>query len=203
MSTFSGLNIGLSSLYAQRRGLELTGHNIANANTEGYSRQRLRPAGRRRPARRRLHSRSNGAGNGVMVAGVDRLRDVFLEARGAQERGTAAGLAGDRVLLGRVEAILSEPGDAGLQSQLADFWDGWDDVANQPDSLAARSQLLERARTLAAGINGAVDSSTRSATPRTSSSPRPSPTSTPSPSASPTTTRPSSRRPRPGCRPTT
>ena len=41
MSDFAGLNVALSALYAQRRGLEITGHNVANANTEGYSRQRV------------------------------------------------------------------------------------------------------------------------------------------------------------------
>ena len=157
MSTFSGLSIGLSSLYAQRRGLELTGHNIANANTEGYSRQRLRLEADGGPLVPALHSRWNGAGNGVTTADVERLRDVFLEARSVQERGTDAGLRGGQVLLGRVEAILSEPGDSGIQSQLADFWAGWDDVANQPDSLAARSQLLERSQTLASGLNGASE----------------------------------------------
>jgi flagellar hook-associated protein 1 FlgK len=157
MSTFSGLNIGLSSLYASRRALELTGQNISNVNTEGYSRQRLDLQSAGGPIKPALHAKYDGAGNGVLVAGVDRLRDMFLEARALTERGTAAGLAGDRVLLGRVEAVLSEPGTAGIQRQLADFWDGWDDVANKPDSLAARSQLIERAQTLANGLNGAVD----------------------------------------------
>jgi flagellar hook-associated protein 1 FlgK len=157
MSTFSGLSVGLSSLYAQRRGLELTGHNIANANTEGYSRQRLRLEADGGPVIPAIHSRWNGAGNGVTTADVQRLRDVFLEARSVQERGTNAGLRGGQVLLSRVETILSEPGDSGIQSQLADFWSGWDDVANQPDSLAARSQLLERAQTLASGLNGASE----------------------------------------------
>jgi flagellar hook-associated protein 1 FlgK len=157
MSTFSGLSVGLSSLYAQRRGLELTGHNIANASTEGYSRQRLRLEADGGPVIPAIHSRWNGAGNGVTTADVQRLRDVFLEARSVQERGTDAGLRGNQVLLSRVEAILSEPGDSGIQSQLADFWSGWDDVANQPDSLAARSQLLERAQTLTSGINGASE----------------------------------------------
>jgi flagellar hook-associated protein 1 FlgK len=157
VSTFSGLSVGLSSLYAQRRGLELTGHNIANANTEGYSRQRLRLQADGGPLVPAIHSRWNGAGNGVTTADVERLRDVFLEARSVQERGTDAGLRGGQVLLGRVETILSEPGDSGIQSQLADFWSGWDDVANQPDSLAARSQLLERAQTLASGVNSASE----------------------------------------------
>lgn len=40
MSTFSGLNTALSALYAQRRALDITGQNVANVNTEGYSRQR-------------------------------------------------------------------------------------------------------------------------------------------------------------------
>jgi flagellar hook-associated protein 1 FlgK len=157
VSTFSGLSVGLSSLYAQRRGLELTGHNISNANTEGYSRQRLRLQADGGPLIPAIHSRWNGAGNGVTTAEVERLRDVFLEARSVQERGTDAGLRGGQVLLGRVEAILSEPGDSGIQSQLADFWSGWDDVANQPDNLAARSQLIERAQTLASGLNGASE----------------------------------------------
>ncbi len=155
MSSFSGLNIGLTSLYAQRRGLELTGHNIANANTEGYSRQRLRLGADAGPSLGAVHSVRNGAGNGVEVADVQRLRDVFLESRALQERGTDAFLRGNQVLLSRVESILSEPGDSGLQSQLADFWQGWDDVANNPDDIAARSQLLERTRTLATGLNQA------------------------------------------------
>jgi len=157
MSTFSGLSVGLSSLYASQRALELSGQNISNVNTEGYSRQRADLQSVGGPVEPAIHSKYDGAGNGVMVAGVDRLRDMFLEARALTERGTASGLAGDRVLLGRVEAVLSEPGDVGIQQQLADFWDGWDDVANKPDSLAARSQLIERAQTLAGGINSAVD----------------------------------------------
>jgi flagellar hook-associated protein 1 FlgK len=157
VSSFSGLNIGLTSLYAQRRGLELTGHNVANVNTEGYSRQRLQLQADGGPLLGAVHSVWNGAGNGVEVADVQRLRDVFLESQALQARGTDAGLRGNQVILSRVETILAEPGDAGIQSQLSDFWSGWDDVANKPDDLAARSQLLERAQTLVSGLNGAGD----------------------------------------------
>ena len=157
MSTFSGLNIGLSSLYAQRRGLELTGHNIANSNTEGYSRQRVSLEGDPGPLSPAIHSVYDGTGNGVTVSGVQRIRDVFLESRSLRERGTEAELRGGQVMLSRVEGILAEPGDSGIQSQLSDFWAGWDDVANRPTDLAARSQLVERAKTLASGLNTAVD----------------------------------------------
>ena len=157
MSTFSGLNIGLSSLYAQRRGLEVTGHNIANSNTEGYSRQRVSLEADAGPLSPAIHSVYGGAGNGVDVSGVQRVRDAFLESRALSERGTEAELRGGQVLLSRVEGIFAEPSDSGIQSQLSDFWAGWSDVANHPTDLAARSQLLERAQTLANGLNTAVD----------------------------------------------
>lgn len=166
MSTFSGLNVGLSSLFAQRRGLELTGHNVANANTEGYSRQRVRLEGNGGPITPAMHSRYEGVGNGVQVAGTQRLRDEFLEGRALKERGTDAQLREGQVVLGRMEAILTEPSDSGLASQLSDFWAGWDDVANNPTDLAARSQLLERASTLVSGLN---DADSRMATQRTAS----------------------------------
>ena len=155
MSSFSGLNLGLTSLYAQRRGLELTGHNIANANTEGYSRQRLQLEANAGPLLGAVHSVWNGAGNGVEVADVQRLRDSFLESRALTERGTDTALRGGQVLLSRVEAILTEPSTSGLQAQMAEFWEGWGPVANKADELAARSQLLERASTLATGLNQA------------------------------------------------
>jgi flagellar hook-associated protein 1 FlgK len=157
MSSFSGLNIGLTSLYAQRRGLELTGHNIANANTEGYSRQRLRLEADGGPLKGAVHSVWKGAGNGVEVAGSQRMRDAFLEARSLQERGTDSSLRGNQVLLSRVEAILTEPGTAGLQAQFSDFWQSWDDVAKDAAEPATRSALIESARTLASGLNQASD----------------------------------------------
>ena len=151
--SFSGLNIGLSSLYAQRRGLEVAGQNLANANTEGYSRQRVSLQSDAGPVLPAVWSRWSGAGSGVDVAGVARMRDNFLEARGVQERGNEASLRSRETSLSRIEAMLGEPGKTGLQAQLSEFWSGWDDVANQPNDLAARSQLLERATTVADGLN--------------------------------------------------
>ena len=156
MSTFSGLNIGLSSLLAQRRGLELTGHNVANSNTEGYSRQRVRLAADGGPITPAVHSRYTGPGNGVTVADTQRLRDAFLESRAVLERGNDGSLRSQQTALARVEAVIGEPSDSGVQSQLSDFWSSWDDVANNPTDLAARSQLLQRASTLATGLGGAI-----------------------------------------------
>jgi flagellar hook-associated protein FlgK len=155
VSDFAGLHIALSSLYAQRRGLELAGHNVANANTEGYSRQRVDLVNVGPPLNPAFWSRWEGDGGGVRVQDVIRYRDQFLEIRAALEHGAQAHLEQARVVLDRLEQLFAEPGDVGIGRQLTDFWAGWDDVANHPDSSAARSQLLERATTLATALNEA------------------------------------------------
>jgi flagellar hook-associated protein FlgK len=156
VSDFAGLRIALSSLYAQRRGLELAGHNIANANTEGYSRQRVDMVNVGPPLTPAFWSRWEGDGGGVQVAQVIRYRDQFLEIRAALEHGAQAHLEQARTVLDRLEQLFAEPGDLGLAGQFADLWAGWDDVANNPADPAARTQLLERAGTLATGFNEAA-----------------------------------------------
>lgn len=157
MSSFSGLNVGLSSLYAQRAGLELAGHNIANANTEGYTRQRVNLAADGGPITPAMHSVYDKNGNGVRVADVTRMRDAFLESRALQERGVQSELAAGQLVLGRVEGLLGEPSESGIASSMSAFWSGFADVANKPTEGAPRAQLLQRAQTLATGVNAAID----------------------------------------------
>jgi flagellar hook-associated protein 1 len=153
VSDFYGLNIALSALRAQQQALDTAGHNIANANTEGYSRQRVDMVANGAPAAPVWQSRWEGAGAGVSVVGIRRLRDDFLEARGLQEHATDAGLKRTSSILGQVESALSEPSDNGIQAALADLWSAWDDVANQPEDAASRTQLVQRAQTLAGALN--------------------------------------------------
>jgi len=149
---FSGLQIGLSSLLAQRRAIEVAGHNVANVGTEGYSRQRVELASDAGPITPALFARYEGSGMGVRAGTITRLRDQFLELRGYQEHAAGSRLGQLRTTFERVESAFGEPSDTGLAAQLADFWAGWDDVANRPDDIAARSQLLERAATLASSF---------------------------------------------------
>ena len=154
-STFFGLSVALSSLYAQKRGLEVTGHNISNVNTEGYSRQRLGLEGVGGNTVPAIHSKWTGGGAGVGVTGVDRLRNQFLEMRAHGEHALDSGLRQSREIISRIELTFAEPSDNGLQSQMSDFWAGWGDVANSPTDMAARAQVLERAETLVSGFNRA------------------------------------------------
>jgi flagellar hook-associated protein 1 FlgK len=148
MGSFAGLNIGLSSLLAQRRALEVTGHNLANVGSDGYSRQRVEMSSDAGPITPALWARYEGAGNGVRSGSITRMRDEFLELRGYQEHAAESHLAEVKTTFERVEGFFAEPSDTGLAAQLADFWAGWDDIANRPDDLAARAQLIERAGTL-------------------------------------------------------
>ncbi len=153
MGSFGGLFIGASGLGAQRRGVEVAGQNIANVNTDGYTRQRVSiepAAGQVRPA---LHSTWNGTGLGVRAVEFQRLRDIFLDRRSHEETARRSELQARTDTFRSIEDIFNEPSDSGLSSVLADFFAGWDDVANSPDDVAARAQLAERGRTLATDIN--------------------------------------------------
>jgi flagellar hook-associated protein 1 FlgK len=153
VGTFDGLSIGLSALYAQRRAIDVAGQNIANVNTDGYSRQRAEMVADSGPVVPALFSRYEGTGQGVRSVDVLRMRDQFLESRAHQEHATSSYLDRMQVTMGRVELAFAEPSDTGLASQMADFWAGWDDVGLNPSDPAARSQLLERAGTLTASFH--------------------------------------------------
>ena len=152
---FGGINVALSALYAQRQALETTGHNIANANTEGYTRQRVSLAANAGPITPAMFETYSGAGAGVRVDSIERLNDHFLQLRSLQEHAADSGLQQTKTILTRAELAFAEPGDNGIQAQLADFWSAWDDVANTPDDLATRTQLLEKAQTVTAGFRQA------------------------------------------------
>src|SRR6266568_83725 len=148
MSTFSTLSGALSALYAQQRAMDVTGQNIANANTEGYSRQRIdmkSVGGSEVPA---MYSVPDGSAGGVTVSDVARVQDAFLEARGRIEHAQNSYLADQNRVYTEVQQAFNEPSDTGLQAQLADVWSAWHDLSNNPGDAAVRTQVLARATTL-------------------------------------------------------
>jgi flagellar hook-associated protein 1 FlgK len=153
VSSFSGLSTALTGLSANRRGLDVTAQNIANANTEGYTRQRIdfqALGGTVDPA---LWSTFSGAGDGVGVTDVTRMRDAFLDARNQTEHGNAGFLTNEKSVYGQIEQMIIEPSDNGLQAQLSDVWASWHDVGNNPGDLAARATLLEQTKTVTTSLN--------------------------------------------------
>jgi flagellar hook-associated protein 1 FlgK len=160
-SSFGGINTALTALYAQRRGLDVTGQNIANANTEGYTRQRVEmqsQVGSMSPA---MYAKTDGLGTGVGVSDVQRLRDEYLESRGRAEHGTNAYLASQSASYTSIEDTFAEPSDTALAAQMRDMWGGWNDVANNPQLAAPRSALIQQSATVANQLNGAHDALSR------------------------------------------
>jgi flagellar hook-associated protein 1 FlgK len=152
VSTFLGIQTSLRGLLAQQRALDTTGHNISNANTEGYSRQQavLSPTD---PLSVQLSGRAAQLGTGVDVKSFTRVRDQFLD---LQYRGQAMSL-GDQTArsdsLDQVELALAEPGNNGISAALGRFWNAWADLSNAPESPAARQALVDEGRTVAESIN--------------------------------------------------
>jgi flagellar hook-associated protein 1 FlgK len=161
MSTFSGISTALSGLYAQRRGLDVTGQNIANVNTEGYSRQRAELSAVAANSHASMWSVSENVGGGVDVAGIGRMRDAFLEARSRAEHARSAYLDTRTTSLEDVERTLTEPSDTGIAAQLGELWAGFDDVANRPGDEAARNQLLQRVGTITGTLNASSNALSR------------------------------------------
>ncbi|PPB48149.1 flagellar hook-associated protein FlgK [Arthrobacter pityocampae] len=151
MSTFSGLTTAYSGLAAARAGLDVTGQNIANATTQGYTRQRLETAATA-PARPSLFTTGVRAGEGVLATGIARLGDAHLEARVRITAGAAGYTAVRAQAFATLEDGLREPGAHGVSASLQDFWAGWQEVSNAPEKGAPASTLLAAAGQLTSRI---------------------------------------------------
>src|SRR5882724_4772539 len=154
-SSFSTVNTALTSLYAQRRGLDVTGQNIANANTEGYTRQRISMQAQAGSLNPGVYATTTAVGSGVTVSAVDRGRNMYLEERGRTEHASSAYLANQTASYNSIEDVLAEPSDTALQARLHDMWDAWNDVANNWQDPSTRTSLIERGTTVATSLNDA------------------------------------------------
>jgi flagellar hook-associated protein 1 len=151
ISTFMGLQTALRGLVAQQEALDTTGHNIANANTPGYSRQSaILTATQALTVPGNSVNNGNAAqlGTGVDVTAILRIRSAFLDLQ-YRAQATSLGDASARTdSLDQAQLAFAEPGDTGISSQLSKFWSAWSDVANAPDSQPAREALIASAQTL-------------------------------------------------------
>jgi flagellar hook-associated protein 1 FlgK len=153
--TFLGLEIATRALQAQQAGLDVTTHNVANANTAGYSRQTARLVATP-PYTFMAFNRdtvAGQAGTGVIVDGIERARDPLLD---AQYRARAAALSqgeASRAVLEEIGAVFNEPSDSGLSGLLNDFFGAWSDLSSEPTDAAARALVVQQSAALANRFN--------------------------------------------------
>lgn len=146
ISSFHGVETALRGLLAQQRAIDVTGHNIANGATEGYTRQRVSSTASASLGIQTSAGRAQ-LGSGVDITGVERIRDRFADVQ-FRAQNTKLGAAEARAsLLGQAELAFAEPGSSGLSNALGKLWSAFSDLANAPSSSAARQVLLDTART--------------------------------------------------------
>ena len=153
-SSFAGIELGKRSLMAQTTSIETAGHNIANADTEGYSRQRVHlrqfdPL--YRPDLTRAE-RPGQVGQGVFVESINRVRDEMLESRIVSQTNQESYWATREKYYVMLEQIYNEPQDVSIRSNMDSFWQSWQELSLYPESQAARQAIVTRGESLVNSI---------------------------------------------------
>jgi flagellar hook-associated protein 1 FlgK len=143
------LTFASRSLEAQRFGLDVTGQNIANVNTAGYTRRVIDFAAVP-PVER------ESAGGGVEVLAVRSLRDQLLARRLLAEYSAEQRESVLVDVLGVVEVALGAAGES-LDGRLDDFFDAWAGLADAPTSVTARQEVVGQGQSLAAAFHDMFD----------------------------------------------
>ncbi|MEK4424127.1 flagellar hook-associated protein FlgK [Solibacillus sp. FSL K6-1523] len=154
-STFMGLESSKRGLYTQQSALYTTGHNISNANTLGYTRQRVNmettpgyPGSGLNTMRTAGH-----IGTGVQAHSVQRMRDEFTDRQFRQEVNKLGYWQSTTKSISQMEDIMSEPSEFGLNQAFTEFWKSMEDVVDNPKDTAARQVMLSKGQGLAESFN--------------------------------------------------
>lgn len=151
ISSFMGLQTTLRGLLAQQEALDTAGHNVANANTPGYSRQQVVLTATSPlvvPGNSSVTGAPAQIGTGVDVTAISRIRDVFLDVQYRAQATTLGDAAARAGSLDQAQLAFAEPSEDGIGAQLQKFWSSWSDVANAPTSQPAREALIANAQAL-------------------------------------------------------
>ena len=159
-STFTGIEIGKRAVDAHQQALNITGHNLSNISTKGYSRQRVEFTAFEpiyMPGLNREETPGQ-IGQGVVVGRITRLRDELLDRRIVAQAGGEGYWRARDPYIRDMEKIYLEVGENSIRSKMDMFWDSWQELAMHPADTAPRMAVLERGKTLIDGIHERYDS---------------------------------------------
>lgn len=153
-STFSGIELGKRSIMAHTDAISTAGHNISNANTEGYSRQRVQmkefdPL--YRPELERAE-RAGMIGQGIDVQSINRVRDEMLDQRITAQQNQESYWDTRSKYYTMIEQIYNEPDEVSVRSNMDKFWESWQELSVNPESQAARQAVVTRGESLTDAI---------------------------------------------------
>ncbi len=146
---FGILEIGRRGLMSNRLAMNVTSHNIANATTPGYSRQRAQLAATL-PLQ---NAQGLFVGTGVSVENVSRLRDRFLDLQYRQASGSLGSATARHGALSQIETALGEPGDRGLQAAMNKFFNSFQELSSHPEEAGPRNAVLRQGTQLVQTFN--------------------------------------------------
>ena len=136
---FGILEIGKRALRSHLVALNTTGHNVANANTPGFSRQEaiFMPT----PT---THIMTGQVGTGVTIEYVRRVHDAFIDLQIQKEQQSLGQWMAKEKAFQGIEAIFAETTEGGLNQAFSEFWQSWQNLANNPENDAVRAVVRER-----------------------------------------------------------
>ena len=149
-STFSGLNIARSGFFAAQRALDITGHNIANVNTRGYTRQRLEQSA---SDPLKIPGGQGMLGTGVTTTAIHQLRNEFLDYKYRQEASTLGFWDAKADGLSFIESIMNEPSETGIATVIDELFEAFQELSKNGNNLTTRALVRQRAITFTNSIN--------------------------------------------------
>jgi len=149
MSLNGALEVGRSGLIASQTALQVTGSNLANAATEGYTRRAVHL----QPKRDEMGFGGQYVGRGVEVGAITRVIDESLLARLRDAIGEEQAAKAERNFLSQLEALQNELSENDLSSLLSEFFNSWSEVANNPEDGATRAVVIQQGVSVASRIS--------------------------------------------------
>ncbi len=147
------LNIAKVGLMTHQTNLQTIGHNVSNVNTRGYSRQQVMIS-----AATPTPTYIGPLGNGVEAREIIRSYDQFITRTLFDKVSVRSGLDSRISGMDLIEGILNEVDENGLNGVMDEFWNAWDDLANNAEGMAERSTLIQRATQLVDAIRDKYNS---------------------------------------------
>lgn len=147
---FSTFNVAKRGIGVSQYNIDVTSHNITNANTPGYSRQRAKI---QTTTPQSLPGQAGQLGTGAQVAAIERIRDSHLDYQIRNESSTLGKYDVKNKYLGEVESVFNEPSDTGISTLIGKFFDSFQELSKQPNSSNARTVVAQQSAALCEAIN--------------------------------------------------
>ncbi|MGB9904545.1 MAG: flagellar hook-associated protein FlgK, partial [Desulfotomaculales bacterium] len=149
--TFFGIEIARRGLNVHRTALETTGHNVANANTPGYTRQEAVITASDPYTSPSLETKllPGQLGTGALAAMIRRIRNEYLDVQARDSISSREYWQIQEELFGRIEAVFPEPGSSGIADTLTKFFSYWQDLNNTPQDPGVKAAVAEAGDELA------------------------------------------------------